>query len=79
MLPVLAKIVSKIILERRTGWFSFRIPDHINTIRILIEQCAEHRSDLSMVFSNNNNNNRAVSEKIICIIRPCKMSSSSQK
>ena len=24
--------------------------DHIETIRILIEQCFEHRSDLSMVF-----------------------------
>ena len=57
--------------------------DHINTIRILIEQCVEHRSDLSMIFMDFEKafdsihrdcictvlRNRAVPEKIICIIR----------
>ena len=63
MLPVVAKIISKIILERLKQHLYSTIDaqhagfnpessciDHINMIRILIEQCVEHRSDLSMVF-----------------------------
>ena len=91
-----AKIISKIILERLKQHLYSTIDaeqagfrpgssctDHINTIRILIEQCVEYISDLSMVlidfektFDSINRDciwtafrNRAVPEKIISIIR----------
>ena len=57
MLPVVAKLISKIILERlkqhlystivaeETGFRpGSSCTDHINTIHILIEQCVEHIS-----------------------------------
>ena len=93
---MVAKIISKIILERlKEHLYSiidaeqagFRpessFTDHISTIRILIEQCLEHRSDLSLVFFDFDKafdsiyrdciwtalRNGAVPEKIICIIR----------
>ena len=90
MLAVVAKIISKIILERlkqqlysvidaeQAGFCpGSSCTDHINTIRILIEQCVEHRADLSVVFIDSIHRNciwttlrnRAVPEKIICIIR----------
>ena len=63
MLPVVAKISSKIILERlKQHLYSiidaeqagFRpgssYTDHINTIDVIVEQRVEHRSDLSMGF-----------------------------
>ena len=89
MLPVVAKIISKIILERLKQHLYSTIDaeqagfrpgssctDHIITFRILIEQCVEHRSDLSMVFDSIHRDciwtallNRAVPKKIVCIIR----------
>ena len=63
MLPAISKIISKVILDRlkdhlystkdreqagfRPGSFCV---DHINTLRLIIEQSTEYRSDLHLVF-----------------------------
>ena len=53
VLHVVAKIISKIILEQHLCSAidaEQSRTDHMNTIRILIEKYVEHRADLNMVF-----------------------------
>ena len=63
VLPAVSKIVEKIVLERmkksiyatiareQAGFISgSSCIDHINTLRLVIEQCAEHRSPLHLAF-----------------------------
>ena len=63
VLPVISKIISRVILDRikdhlystidheQAGFRSgSSYVDHINTLRIIIEQSAEYRSDLHLVF-----------------------------
>lgn len=63
VLPAISKIIAKIILNRikehlentitsaQAGFRSgFSCADHINTIRIIIEQCVEHNSTLNLLF-----------------------------
>ena len=62
-MPAILKIISKVILDRikyhlysnidreQPGFRSESSDvDHINTLRIIIEQSAEYRSDLHLVF-----------------------------
>ena len=96
VLPAVSKIIAKVILERiRDPLIStvdaeqagFRAgsscTDHINSVRIIIEQCKEFRSDLHMIFidfekafdSVNRDciwqalRSRGIPEKIIAIIK----------
>ena len=63
VLPAVAKIISKIILNRiknhieanisscQAGFRSgYSCADHINTLRIIIEQCGEYNSKLYLLF-----------------------------
>ena len=55
VLPAFSKIISKVILDRIKDHLYSTIPgssyvDHINTLRLIIEQSAEYRSDLHLVF-----------------------------
>ena len=63
VLPAVSKIIEKIVLERmkkaiyatiareQAGFISgSSCIDHINTLRLVIEQCAEHRSPLHLAF-----------------------------
>ena len=63
MLPAIAKIIAKIILERLKNHIYATIDatqagfrpesscaDHINTVRIIIEQCAAFKQDLHLLF-----------------------------
>ena len=62
-MPAISKIISKVILDRikdhlystidreQTGFRpGSSCIDHINTLRLIIEQSAEYRSDLHLVF-----------------------------
>ena len=62
-MPAISKIISKVILDRikdhlystidreQAGFRpGFSYVDHINTLRLIIEQSAEYRSDLYLVF-----------------------------
>ena len=63
VLPAIAKIIAKIILERLKNHIFATIDasqagfrpgsscaDHINTVRIIIEQCAAYKQDLHLLF-----------------------------
>ena len=63
VLPAISKIISKVILDRIKDHLYSNIDreqagfrpgsscvDHINTLRLIIEQSAEYRSDLHLVF-----------------------------
>lgn len=96
VLPAVSKIVAKVILERLKQALYATIDaeqagfrpgssctDHVNTLRIMIEQCAEFNTDLHMVFidfakafdSINRDciwaalQRRGVPDKIIAVIR----------